>query len=207
MKEYASIETYLDILKYHLHPLPEEEKKQQINEIRDHLYEIKDKSDSSEKKTLQSFVSPEKLADDILNEHYKAKKHSLDAHDTKFKLAFVSVIAPFGPLALPILHGEFNASIAGIMTVFLLQLIVGTVSFFGYFKSNLNQQRLKYLRQGILTMLLVIALPLFFYGWRIGQDDFISTFSTIYLIIFFIIFSFYIMSLRILYKRKIINYY
>lgn len=199
-KRYA-VEDYLSQLEHKLRDLPANERRTHLNEIRDHLMELVTEEGKTEDQIVDSFISPEQLSKDILLEEQTSKqKTEFELPDYWFGVTVVSVVAPFGALALPLIMEHIDI---GLYLPFLLQFIVGTGVLFGFYKTRLTNKRGDTLRKIGRVMIPVLAIPFAFFSINIMQTGNLSTFKIAYLSCYLFLWILTYFSVRNLYLRNI----
>ncbi|WP_163527224.1 hypothetical protein [Halobacillus ihumii] len=84
--------------------------------------ELTEEDNQLVKQTVESFISPENLSKEILQEAQESRRKEFETADYWFGVTLVSVIAPFATMALPIISPDLNV---GLLLPFILQFIVG----------------------------------------------------------------------------------
>ncbi len=199
MSGVHTIDSYLNRLESLLNELPADERRHHINEIRDHLLELTEENSQHEKQTVELFMSPEKLSNEILQEEQDSKRKEFELPDYWFGVTVVSVIAPFGALALPMTSLDLNV---GLQLPFILQFIVGISVLFGYYKDKLTSRRVDILRTIGRIMILVLAIPFGLFSISIIQSDGMIIFNVYYLMCYLIVWTLSYFSIRNLYKKN-----
>ncbi|MYL31482.1 MULTISPECIES: HAAS signaling domain-containing protein [Halobacillus] len=201
MSKRYTVEDYLSQLEHKLRDLPANERRTHLNEIRDHLMELVAEEGKTEHQIVDSFISPEQLSKDILLEEQTSKqKTEFELPDYWFGVTVVSVVAPFGALALPLIMEHIDI---GLYLPFLLQFIVGTIVLFGFYKTRLANKRGDTLRKIGRVMIPVLAIPFAFFSINIMQTGNLSTFKIAYLACYLFTWILTYFSVRNLYLRNI----
>ncbi|RWZ52380.1 hypothetical protein EQV77_15760 [Halobacillus fulvus] len=194
-----SIEQYINELDLKLKGLPKDEREHHLAEIRDHLLERMEEGDP-EARVVQSFMAPDKMSEEILQEYRQRNAQTFEHPNYWFVLAAISVIAPFGALALPIIQENYYA---GPQFAVLLQLLIGSVALFGYFRKKLNEERVAILKKMGRLMIPILALPFGFFSFSIIRTEEWSSFNFIYLLLYLLVWLIYYISLRKVYQSSI----
>ncbi|UOB98930.1 MULTISPECIES: HAAS signaling domain-containing protein [Bacillus cereus group] len=188
-QENPLVKFYLQELKLKLDKLPRNEKEDQINEIKQHLNmqineHLKNGIDINQatKKTLDNFLSPTELADEILknsqNHNFNNKSESL------FQIGLIATIGSLGGLSIPIIKGiDLNISL---IIPFLLAMIIGIL----LLKSSYiewNNIKLKNVKIVSRILIAFSGVPLTFFALRIIKENQINNIIMIYTAIILII--------------------
>lgn len=203
MSKIQSIEDYIRKLNAALADLPKSDRENHIQEVTDHLMELVDSQNASETTVVNTFLPPTTLAKDILKEYDHIKKDNFVHPEYGFSVVMTCLIAPFGGLALPIIQGYYNA---GVQFALLLQLIVGTILFFGYYRKRLTKRRLHTIKSMSLIMIALLSIPFALYSVSIIKYDEFIPFSTIYLGIYLLVWGIYYAGLYRVYKRGLASF-
>lgn len=186
-----SIDEYCKELNALLYELPQDQRENVINEIKDHLQslknDIKDETENAEKTAIKSFISPDKLANQILIQHKNNVKHGMNSDDFGYQAAISATVASFALFAVPLLGRE----LVGTLVVGILQLLLGSYFTFNYYKKRLNIARLKQAVPVRITMIFLLGVTLMLFAYNFCQEGTISYFSSIYLFLYLILWSIY----------------
>ncbi|MGZ0879988.1 HAAS signaling domain-containing protein [Priestia megaterium] len=205
---HSLVNNYLKKLDKNLSLLSKGEREQQINEIKDHIYEnVQDKvenggmnADQAVQETINKFLPPEKLAEEILNaEKPYYEKNFINKGDTFFRYGLMCAIGSLGGLSIPILKGEFNF---GLILPFILVLVAGII-LLNTKHIQWNQIQLKNIKWVSRIIIAFLSVPFAFFAVRIIKENSINLFSLYYLIGFIIVAIGLYMYLRSLYFKHI----
>ncbi|SFF57442.1 Protein of unknown function [Halobacillus alkaliphilus] len=200
MNKSDTVEDYLSQLESKLRELPADERRAHLNEIRDHLMELVAEEGKTEQQIVASFMSPEQLSQEILQEEQNSRQKEFTIPDYWFGVTVISVIAPFGALALPLIFENIDI---GLFLPFLLQFIAGTGMLFGYYKNKMTTKRGNILRKAGRMMVPVLAIPFGLFSVNIMQTGQLDTFNVAYLICYVLVWAFTYFSIRSLYLNNV----
>ena len=201
MNKSHTVEDYLSQLEYKLRELPADERRAHLNEIRDHLMELIAEEGKTEQQIVDSFMSPEQLSREILHEEqHSRQKTEFAIPDYWYGVTVISVIGPFGALALPLIFENIDI---GLFLPFLLQFIVGTSVLFGYYKNKMTTKRGDILLKSGRVMIPVLAIPFGLFSLHIMQTGHLDTFNVVYLACYLLVWAFTYFSIRSLYLNNV----
>ncbi|MGP4070039.1 DUF1700 domain-containing protein [Halobacillus sp. B29] len=201
MNKSHTVEDYLNELEYQLRELPADERRAHLNEIRDHLMELVAEEGKTEQQIVYSFMSPEQLSQEILQEEQTSRqKKEFAIPDYWYGVTVISVIAPFGALALPLIFENIDI---GLFLPFLLQFIVGAGVLFGYYKNKMTTKRGDILRKAGRMMVPVLALPFGLFSLNIMQTGELAAFNIAYLACYVLVWACTYLSMRSIYLNHV----
>ncbi|WP_062051796.1 hypothetical protein [Bacillus sp. JCM 19034] len=201
MKKLTTFDEYLAQLSFILKGIPEDERNLHLTEIRDHFLELKEeKSTEDEEAILQAFVRPEKIGAEILEDYKEKENVQFEQPDFGFTIATICTVTPFATMALPIFLGYYDG---GVQLAFIIKLLLGTIFTFGYYKNKLNEKRINILRTMGRFMIFLLCLPFGFYAFSIANTGEIVLFSSVYLVIYLMVWSIYYFALRRYYVKAV----
>jgi|GEM_PF-5226675 len=201
MNKSYPVEDYLSQLEYKLRELPADERRAHLNEIRDHLMELIAEEGKTEQQIVNTFMSTEQLSQEILQEEQNSsQKKEFTIPDYWFGVTVISVIAPFGALALPLIFENIDI---GLFLPFVLQFIVGAGVLFGYYKHKMTTKRGDILRKSGRMMVPVLAIPFGLFSLNIMQTGQLDTFNVAYLACYVLVWAFIYFSIRSLYLNHV----
>ncbi|MGG0419805.1 hypothetical protein ABEY52_27685 [Priestia aryabhattai] len=205
---HSLVNDYLKKLDKSLYLLSKEERTQQVQEIKYDIYEnVQNKVenrkihiDQAVKETINEFLPPERLAEEIMNvEKPQHEKKFINKGDTFFQYGLMCAIGSIGGLSIPILKGELNLSL---ILPFIMALLAG-ICLLNTKNIQWNNIQLKNLKWVSRIVVAFLAVPLTFFAVRIINDNSINHFSLYYLIGFIVVAIGLYMYLRRLYLKHI----
>ncbi|WP_347862477.1 hypothetical protein U0355_04765 [Salimicrobium sp. PL1-032A] len=200
MSEIHTINDYLTQLERKLRDIPTKEREVHLNEIKDHLLEVIAERNVSEKEVLDDFISLEQLSKEILQEERSDEEGTLEPPNYWFAVTVLSVIAPFGALALPLINETIDI---GLYLPFLLQFIVGAGVLFSYYNTKMTEKRGEILGKTSRVLIPILAIPFTLFSVSIIQTSMIEMFNIVYLAAYLTVWFISYINIRKLYIKNV----